>query len=158
MKKNQIFRSAKLSNLNDDDLDILEKNKIFKIIDLRDPVEIEKAPDNLSSNLLKKYINLPISANTLSRMADAYHNCNYEENETIYENVMKKSYEFYLKNHSEVWKKFFTLLLESNGKPIIYHCSAGKDRTGIASYLIQSLCSQKEELIFDNYLLSKELF
>ena len=58
MKKNQLFRSAKLSNLNDDDLDILEKNKIFKIIDLRDPVEIEKAPDNLSSNLLKKYINL----------------------------------------------------------------------------------------------------
>ena len=56
MKKNQIFRSAKLSNLNDDDLDILEKNKIFKIIDLRDPVEIDKAPDNLSSNLLKKYI------------------------------------------------------------------------------------------------------
>ena len=157
MKKNKLFRSAKLSNLEDEDLDILEQNKIFKIIDLRDPVEIEKAPDNLSSNLLKKYINLPISANTLSRMADAYHNCNFQENETIYENVMKKSYEFYLKNHSEVWKKFFTILLESNGKPVIYHCSAGKDRTGIASYLIQSLCSQKEELIFDNYLLSNQL-
>ena len=157
MKKNQLFRSAKLSNLNDEDLDILEKNKIFKIIDLRDPVEIEKAPDNLSSNLFKKYINLPISANTLSRMVDAYHDCNYQENETIYEDVMIKSYEFYLKNHSEVWKKFFTLLLESNGKPIIYHCSAGKDRTGIASYLIQSLCSQKEELIFDSYLLSNKL-
>ena len=64
-EKKSTFRSAKLSNLNDEDLDILEKNKIFKIIDLRDPVEIEKAPDNLSSNLLKKYINLPISANTL---------------------------------------------------------------------------------------------
>ena len=56
MKKNQLFRSAKLSNLNDEDLDILEKNKIFKIIDLRDPVEIEKAPDNLSSNLLKNIL------------------------------------------------------------------------------------------------------
>ena len=56
MKKNKLFRSAKLSNLEDEDLDILEKNKIFKIIDLRDPVEIEKAPDNLSSNLLKKYL------------------------------------------------------------------------------------------------------
>ena len=58
MKKNQIFRSAKLSNLKDKDLDILEKNKVFKIIDLRDPIEIKKAPDNLSSNLFKKYINL----------------------------------------------------------------------------------------------------
>ena len=157
MKKNQLFRSAKLSNLEDEDLDILEKNKIFKIIDLRDPVEIEKAPDNLSSNLLKKYINLPISANTLSRMADAYHNCNYQENETIYENVMKKSYEFYLKNHSEVWKKFFTLLLESNGKPIIYHCSAGKDRTGIASFMIQSIFKNPIDKILENYLISNNL-
>ena len=40
MKKNQLFRSAKLSKIEDEDLDILEKNKIFKIIDLRDPVEI----------------------------------------------------------------------------------------------------------------------
>ena len=98
MKKNKIFRSAKLSNLKDEDLEILEKNKIFKIIDLRDPVEIKKAPDKLSSNLLKNYINLPISANTLSRMADAYHNYNYQENEAIYENVMKISYQFYLEN------------------------------------------------------------
>ena len=157
MKKNQIFRSAKLSNLKHEDLDILEKNKVFKIIDLRDPIEIKKAPNNLSSNLFKKYINLPISANTLSRMADAYQNSHYQENKTIYEDVMKVSYQFYLENHLEVWKKFFTLLLESNGKPIIYHCSAGKDRTGIASYLIQSLCSQKEDLIFDNYLLSNKL-
>ena len=93
MKKNQLFRSAKLSNLEDEDLDVLEKNKIFKIIDLRDPVEIERAPDNLTSNLFKKYINLPISANTLSRMVDAYHDCNYQENETIYEDVMMKSYD-----------------------------------------------------------------
>ena len=27
MKKNKLFRSAKLSNLNDEDLDVLEKNK-----------------------------------------------------------------------------------------------------------------------------------
>jgi len=114
MKKKQLFRSAKLSNLKDEDLNILEKNNIFKIIDLRDPVEIEKSPDNLSSHLLKKYINLPISANTLSRMADAYHNSNYQENETIYEDVMKISYQFYLENHLEVWKRFFTLLIEAN--------------------------------------------
>ena len=30
MKKNQLFRSAKLSNLNDEDLDVLEKNKFSK--------------------------------------------------------------------------------------------------------------------------------
>ena len=94
MKKNQLFRSAKLSNLEDKDLDILEKNKIFKIIDLRDPVEIEKAPDNLSSKLLEKYINLPISASTLSRMV-AQKEIDGDSVKS-YEKVMEDSYRMYI--------------------------------------------------------------
>ena len=44
-----------------------------------------------------------------------------------------------------------------NSNPIIFHCSAGKDRTGIASYIIQSLLNSSIELIYENYLLSNQL-
>ena len=53
MKKNFLFRCAKLSTLNEQDIRVLEKLNPYAIIDFRDPKEIEKAPDNLSSNLLK---------------------------------------------------------------------------------------------------------
>lgn len=155
MKKNLLFRCAKLSTLNNEDIVKLENIKPYAIIDFRDPKEIKKAPDNLSDNLFSKYVSLPISASTLNRMV-AEKNIQ-GDNRLTYEKVMEESYKLYLNNHKHVWKEFINILLNSNSNPIIFHCSAGKDRTGIASYIIQSLLNSSIELIYENYLLSNQL-
>ena len=155
MKKNLLFRCAKLSTLNDQDICVLENLNPHAIIDFRDPKEIKKAPDNLSAKLLKKYINLPISASTLSRMA-AQKEIDGDSVES-YEKVMEDSYRMYINNHKMVWTKFFEILLKSKKLPIIFHCSAGKDRTGIASFMIQSIFKNPMDLIFENYLISNDL-
>lgn len=155
MKKNLLFRCAKLSTLNDQDICVLENLNPHAIIDFRDPKEIKKAPDNLSAKLLKKYINLPISASTLSRMA-AQKEIDGDSVES-YEKVMEDSYRMYINNHKVVWTKFFQILLKSKKLPIIFHCSAGKDRTGIASFMIQSIFKNPMDLIFENYLISNDL-
>lgn len=155
MKKNLLFRCAKLSTLNSEDIVKLENIKPYAIIDFRDPKEIKKAPDNLSESLFKKYVSLPISANTLNRMV-AEKNIQ-GDNRSTYEKIMEESYKLYLNNHKHVWKEFINILLNSNSNPIIFHCSAGKDRTGIASYIIQSLLNSSIELIYENYLLSNQL-
>ena len=155
MKKNLLFRCAKLSTLNDQDICVLENLNPHAIIDFRDPKEIKKAPDNLSAKLLKKYINLPISASTLSRMA-AQKEIDGDSVES-YEKVMEDSYRMYINNHKVVWTKFFEILLKSKKLPIIFHCSAGKDRTGIASFMIQSIFKNPMDLIFENYLISNDL-
>ena len=79
------------------------------------------------------------------------------DNVETYQNVMEESYKLYINNHKHVWKEFIKTLLRSGGKPVIYHCSAGKDRTGIASYIIQKLLSNSMDDIFKNYLLSNQL-
>ena len=155
MKNNILFRCAKLSTLNDEDIKKIEDLNPHAIIDFRDPKETNKAPDNLSKDLLKKYVSLPISASTLSRMVDQK---NIDgDNKFTYEKVMEESYKLYINNHKHVWKEFIKILLKANNNPIIFHCSAGKDRTGIASFIIQKLCDNPMELIFENYLLSNEL-
>ena len=155
MKNNILFRCAKLSTLIDEDIKKIEDLNPHSIIDFRDPKEINKAPDNLSKDLSKKYISLPISASTLSRMVDQK---NIDgDNKFTYEKVMEESYKLYINNHKHVWKEFIKILLKANNNPIIFHCSAGKDRTGIASFIIQKLCDNPMELIFENYLLSNKL-
>jgi protein-tyrosine phosphatase len=155
MKNNTLFRCAKLSTLIDEDIKKIEDLNPHAIIDFRDPKEINKAPDNLSKELLNKYVSLPISASTLSRMVDQK---NIDgDNKFTYEKVMEESYKLYINNHKHVWKEFIKILLKANNNPIIFHCSAGKDRTGIASFIIQKLCDNPMELIFENYLLSNKL-
>jgi len=155
MKNNLLFRCAKLSTLNIKDIKILENLNPHAIIDFRDPKEVKLAPDNLSPKLLEKYINLPISASTLSRMVSEKQ-LNGDELKS-YEKVMEESYRMYINNHKKVWIKFFEILLRSNKRPIIFHCSAGKDRTGIASFMIQSIFNNHIDMIFENYLISNDL-
>ena len=65
MKNNALFRCAKLSTLSNTDIKKLEEINLHAIIDFRDPKEIKKAPDNLSSKLEKKYVNL-IKCNSIA--------------------------------------------------------------------------------------------
>ena len=155
MKNNLLFRCAKLSTLNIKDKKILENLNPHAIIDFRDPKEVKLAPDNLCAKLLEKYINLPISASTLNRMVSEKQ-LNGDEVKS-YEKVMEESYRMYINDHKKVWIKFFEILLRSNKRPIIFHCSAGKDRTGIASFMIQSIFNNHIDMIFENYLISNDL-
>ena len=155
MSRGKLFRSAKLSNLNDLEKKKLDNLNLYKIIDFRDPKEIRKSPDNLSKDLKDNYINLSISAKTLSRMIDARQK--FKDDKIFYEKVMEESYKLYIENHKDVWRSFFNILIAAKGMPIIFHCTAGKDRTGVASYLIQSLCGADQSLIDQNYLLSNDM-
>ncbi|MDR0551263.1 MAG: tyrosine-protein phosphatase [Spirochaetaceae bacterium] len=60
------------------------------------------------------------------------------------------------------YKKFFLTLLASdpdgdgNPDPVLYHCSAGKDRTGVATALFLSALGIDRETVIQNYLASAE--
>lgn len=55
------------------------------------------------------------------------------------------------------YKEFFRLLQDGNYLPLSFHCSAGKDRTGVATMLILSALDVDKETIMDDYLLSVKL-
>ena len=48
--------------------------------------------------------------------------------------------------HNDAYKKMFSLLLEEK-VPLLFHCSAGKDRTGVAAYLILKTLGVDEKTI-----------
>lgn len=47
-------------------------------------------------------------------------------------------------------------LLRKNETPVVFHCSAGKDRTGFAAYLILRTLGVSDETAMKDYLLSNE--
>jgi protein-tyrosine phosphatase len=57
---------------------------------------------------------------------------------------------------SEEYQKRFALGLEiaSNYDRILFHCSAGKDRTGFFAYLLKSIMEIPETEVFEDYLIS----
>ena len=54
------------------------------------------------------------------------------------------------------YKKFFEILLDPDRGHILYHCSAGKDRTGVVTALLLSALGVDRETVIKDYLLSAE--
>jgi predicted SnoaL-like aldol condensation-catalyzing enzyme len=74
---------------------------------------------------------------------------------------LRSAGQFYLRmvrDHPESWGRFFEVLADGDGYAVLYHCTAGRDRTGVATVLfLETLGVSREEIVTD-YLLSNEAF
>lgn len=57
----------------------------------------------------------------------------------------------------KAYAEFFRILLGADPeRAVLWHCTSGKDRTGLAAMLLLSALGADEELIVDDYLLTNE--
>ncbi|MEL7162322.1 MAG: tyrosine-protein phosphatase, partial [Bacteroidota bacterium] len=62
--------------------------------------------------------------------------------------------EVFVHNHAAEYKTFFQLLLDEANYPLLFHCSAGKDRAGFGSYLLLTALDVDADTRLEEYLLS----
>lgn len=60
----------------------------------------------------------------------------------------------YLTLNKDSIRTIFNVLADSGNYPIVYHCSAGADRTGVITYLINGLLGVPQDDLFRDYLLT----
>ena len=150
VKENILFRSDGLHNLSNNDKKILENLDIKRIVDFRSNNEINKHPDILWNNV--NYIHMPISADKKIM----------EDLPKILNNTLKKDIKEYLINenknfilsYTNLYSRFIKDFINSNGEKTIFHCTAGKDRTGFASILILSIIGVEQQTIINEYMFS----
>ncbi len=56
------------------------------------------------------------------------------------------------------WRRFFSLLAERDVYPLLFHCSAGRDRTGVGAAMLLELLGVSRERIVADFLASNETF
>jgi protein-tyrosine phosphatase len=68
--------------------------------------------------------------------------------------AMRINYPKKLYSHQAIYKKILTRIIEKE-TPLVFHCAAGKDRTGVAAALILSLLGVSDRDIIEDYLLTQ---
>ena len=70
------------------------------------------------------------------------------------ENILIRDYRRLVKDHQDDFREFFRVLATTHHLPLIYHCAAGKDRTGLATYLLLISLGVSEANARTDYFLS----
>ena len=137
------IRSDRLTNITDKDNEFLKNYGITDIIDLRGNTTIQStfvSDDNINREYFKFHY-IPLSTSEYEQYANAE-----KDKENFNHGV---GYTYVLENKSRI-KEIFDILAQSKGG-VLYHCTAGKDRTGIISALILGLCNAYIKDIIANY-------
>jgi len=155
LKPNLIFRSGALGYLTASSLLELKTEYDIRIIyDLRSANERAKSPSPEIEGV--ETIWIPADAGELGkevfrdvRPGDFVGDGGREGYLKMYGNI--------LETHTEVFRAVFLVLrnggLEDGG--VLFHCTAGKDRTGVLSALIISLIGVPKEIIAEDYAMTR---
>jgi len=156
LKKGLFLRCAAPTEWNDN-----VRNKILAlkkplIIDFRGVQEEKNNPSRIPKEYLKRRVHLPIEPKVTELLRGLNE---IDKSETIkIDKIFQKAYRKYTSENIETFEEFFKILFENPESTIMFHCTAGKDRTGFASALILSLFGVKKETIIDDYLLSNKSY
>lgn len=160
IKSKKILRSAEIVDLCNDDRELLINDYNLKtIIDFRSQDEVEDRPDDKFEGV--KYYNIDVLENLKNSKIIKNSKRNLENIKSVKEvmELMTSVYETLVtdENSSAGYRKFLDEFLMLNEGSLIFHCFAGKDRTGIAAAIILTLLGVKEDDIFVDYMLTNKL-
>lgn len=149
-----LLRSGELFAAAEKEIQSLRNDyKIKTVIDFRDISECEARPDKEIPGAA--YHQIPILPPQPEAVREKFMALLMTKpRETfirIYENIAENS------DAAASYRKFFQVILENQGAPLLFHCRQGKDRTGIASILLLSALGVPEEEVLRDYFLTNEL-
>lgn len=129
VKWHVLYRSADISRLTPADLDTLRARHIFYDVDLRGTMESAKAPDKINPGT--NYILCPAGSDSMN--ARMMHAINMTHNGDSMMLAWYTNTAYLTARYQPFFSKLLTL---PDSDALLFHCTAGKDRTGIAAALL----------------------
>lgn len=148
IRENALFRTGHLGRASAADVKRLSDWGVKLVVDMRDRRERERSPDKEVPGAKNLWLPpvpdleavIPIKSTVPREVREVFH-------------------EFYrlLALHPDAidaYEGFFRELLAAEGGTVLWHCTQGKDRTGVGAMLLLSALGFDSETVIDEYLLT----
>ncbi|HEX2543757.1 MAG TPA: tyrosine-protein phosphatase [Ramlibacter sp.] len=151
MPLKNIYRSDHLGALNAEDAEQIRALGITRVLDFRGVHERTTAECRLPDVTV---LSLPIEPTIVQKLSDlvaAGHHLTGAEMVAH----MQDTYRGFVRHNTARFAEFFSHLLASD-EPTVFHCTAGKDRTGLAAALLLKAVDVNDDEIMEDYLLTND--
>ncbi len=132
------IRAADLNRLTAADRDLLAARKVALNIDLRTAEEANTAPDLLAGDERFRYVRISLLGREKLDLAELPAS-------------LGEMYVRSLADNQPQFRQVFATMATQDEGAILFHCTAGKDRTGMVAGLLLSLAGVDRQAIIDNY-------
>ena len=130
VRRGLVFRSAALAKLTDADLDVIRALGLRTICDFRGVEESGRAPTRVTD---VETVALPIEPTVGAGLRDIL--ATKEATGEALHAVLERAYAAYALSSNGQYRRLMALVGEGR-VPLLFHCSAGKDRTGFAAAML----------------------
>ncbi len=152
LKRGVLYRSATHSRATDADLEQLSTLNIAVVVDLRRKEEREREPSRRPAGFSGVVI-----ANDIEHLEDDWHN-HIASGDLTAQSSRDYLIDYYRKapldeRHIDLFTRYFAAVAALDG-PVLIHCAAGKDRTGILAALTHHVAGVHRDDMVADYLLT----
>ena len=147
---NVLYRADSLSGLDDEEWNILKAAGIRTVIDLRSKSEAQEQPEQVPEPI--RYYHCPLQEEQIS-MGDIEASAL-----AAFTQSLEEGYRLMVKNNgSLIAAALRTLIRGLSQGAVLFHCTAGKDRTGTLAALLLTCLGVSDEDITADYQISYTL-
>jgi len=157
----KVYRSAQLDRLTQQGVEELAALDIKAVVDLRFGDETARYPTIRAgvpnAEILAWVDQAQVDTQSQSDAIRRSWRDSLDSNDpTQVREAMRVNYPKKLYSHQAIYRQML-LRLAQDQTPLVFHCAAGKDRTGVAAALILSLLGVDEEQIIQDYLITQQV-
>ncbi len=154
----RLLRSAEPAGLSASDKSVLlDDYRLKMIIDLRTANERKKQPDDALPNV--QNIHIDIMKKEGSKVPDPENFLSKLKTPEDTEIFMGGAYESMVSDPAaqDGFREMISLFLSQNAGSILFHCTTGKDRTGLGAAIILTILGVSRADIMKDYLMTNEM-
>jgi protein-tyrosine phosphatase len=144
----KFFRSGQLNKLGPDGVKFFEECGLETVVDFRDDKEAADGPD-VEIPTVKNWVRLPIGSASVNSLPESNAGTDLSW-------VLVEANHHFAADFQAEYRKFFACVQNPAMTPLLFHCTAGKDRAGFAAVLLLSALGVSREDALADYLLSGE--
>jgi protein-tyrosine phosphatase len=148
----KIYRSSNLSSLSETDQMFLEALEIRRIVDFRLDAElVSDGRDTFMSDANISVVHMPVGDEAeleyirANMQAGKFHESDARE-------LLETQNRMFVKDFTPIYRDWMHSLLEEENYPMVFHCSTGKDRAGLAAALVLLTLGVPMDRVMEDYL------
>jgi protein tyrosine/serine phosphatase len=159
MARGRFYRSAHHADATPGDLARLADMNVAAVVDLRRPDERQQYPSRRWENFAARVIDNDDNHDGPEMGEDSYTDFlrNSDLSVAAFRDFMIRFYSLapFAPRHVHLFSRYFDTLAETDG-PIIVHCRAGKDRTGMIVALTHMLAGVHRDDVYEDFLATND--